>query len=78
MSGAWALYISKIDQVVCENARVLEMKSIHSRLSANRLAGQSMIEYSLIVVLASIISIAVVLLLGNYIGDSFTDAVRSL
>ena len=61
-------------------AQHLKLREMLERLAAphNREEGQDMIEYALLAALISIVAIAVVILIGPYIGDVFQDVVNGL
>ena len=60
--------------------RQMKLREMLDRLAAplDREEGQDMIEYALLAALISIVAVAVVLLIGPFIGDVFQDVVNGL
>jgi Flp pilus assembly pilin Flp len=60
--------------------RHMKLREMLDSLAAplDREEGQDMIEYALLAALISIVAIAVVILIGPYIGDVFQDVVNGL
>jgi Flp pilus assembly pilin Flp len=62
---------------VTRQAKLREMlESLAAPL--NREEGQDMIEYALLAALISIVAVAVIILIGPFIGDVFQDVVNGL
>jgi len=60
--------------------RQMKLREMLDHLAAplDREEGQDMIEYALLAALISIVAVAVVLLIGPFIGDVFQDVVNGL
>ena len=61
-------------------ARHTKLREMLDSLAAplNREEGQDMIEYALLAALISIVAVAVIILVGPFIGDVFQDVVNGL